>query len=138
MADTKHAIQGYFHVDHRHQVHKGKPFPTHLLCPEKTEDQGWSRSYQNGPTLNGRGLWVGHIGRYVLLDGEWTKRHHILNVPAIFNLPYTEDGNTTKTEQYSLTGLLCHSGNAHQHGHFYAVYAYIVVCTGLWMMVPIT
>lgn len=56
------------------------------------------------------------------LDGEWTKHHQMLNVPTIFNLPYTEDGNTTKTEQYSLIGLLC--GSAHQHGHFYAVFVY--------------
>ena len=52
------------------------------------------------------------------------KRHQILNVPTIFNLPYTEDGNMTKTEQYSLIGLLCHSGNEHQHGHFFAVFVY--------------
>ena len=30
----------------------------------------------------------------------------------------------TKTEQYSLIGLLCHSGEQHKQGHYYAVYVY--------------
>lgn len=47
-------------------------------------------------------------------------------MPSIFNLPITKDGNTTGTEQYSLVGLLCHSGEAHKKGHYFAVYVWIV------------
>lgn len=67
---------------------------------------------------------MAQIGRYKLEGGSWTKYHQVLNVPSIFNLPSTTDGNTMKTEQYSWIGLLCHSRNAHQSGHFYAVFAY--------------
>ena len=35
----------------------------------------------------------------------------------------TLDGNETRTMQYSVIGMLCHSCN-HQHGHFYAVFTY--------------
>lgn len=58
------------------------------------------------------------------MQGKWTKRHRPLQVPSIFNLPYTLDGNTTRTSQFSVVGYLCHSGNEHQHGHFYAVFLY--------------
>lgn len=102
LAQPKQVSTHYFQVDLRQQVHRRKEFPTHLLFP----------------------LWVVQIGRYKLDDGIRTKHHQVLNVPSIFNLPITEDGHTTKTEQYSLLGLLCHSGTAHQSGHFFAVYAY--------------
>ena len=55
---------------------------------------------------------------------EWTKHHRPLQVPSIFQLPVCLDGETTRTEQYSLVGLLCHIGNAHYSGHFYAVYIF--------------
>ena len=54
----------------------------------------------------------------------WTKHHRPLRAPSIFNLPYTLDGHTTRTSQFSVVGYLCHSGNEHQHGHFYAVFLY--------------
>ena len=42
----------------------------------------------------------------------------------MFHLPVCYDGQTTRTEQYSLVGLLCHTGDGHKSGHFYAVFIY--------------
>ena len=111
-------------------MHKRKSFPIHLISPGDQPEQEleqliaqWANQGE-GQVADGRGLWVGQIGRYDLIEGEWTKHHQILNVPTIFNLPYTLDGNETKTEQYSLIGLLCHSGNQHQNGHYFAIFVY--------------
>ena len=130
LAESPRIIPGYYHVDHRQQVHRRKSFPIHLISPGHQPDQEleqWIAEWANlgeGQVADGRGLWVGQIGRYDLCDGEWTKHHQILNVPTIFNIPYTEDGNVTKTEQYSVVGLLCHSGNPRKHGHYFAIFVY--------------
>ena len=83
----------------------------------------WANTAE-GQALDGTGLWVAQIGRYSFTDGEWTKHHQILKVPSVFNLPVTQDGNTTKTEQFSVVGFLCHSGTAHKSGNFYAAFCY--------------
>ena len=130
LASSDKVIKGYYHVDYRQQVHRREAFPIHLLSPWTEHEQEleqliseWANTAE-GQVADGRGLWVGQIGRYELREGEWTKHHQVLNVPTIFNIPYTEDGNMTKTEQYSLIGLLCHSGEQHKQGHYYAVYVY--------------
>ena len=103
LAESARIIPGYYHVDHRQQVHKRKSFPIHLISPGDQPEQEleqliaqWANQGE-GQVADGRGLWVGQIGRYDLIEGEWTKHHQILNVPTIFNLPYTLDGNETKT-----------------------------------------
>ena len=130
IANSDKVIKGYYHVDYRQQVHRRESFPIHLISPWTEHEQEleqliaeWANTAE-GQVADGRGLWVGQIGRYELRDGEWTKHHQILNVPTIFNLPFTEDGNMTKTEQYSLIGLLCHSGEQHKQGHYYAIFVY--------------
>ena len=50
---------------------------------------------------------------------------------SIFNLPVCYDGNTTKTEQYSLVDFLCHTGDGHKSGHFYAIF----ISRGLYWIV---
>ena len=130
LADTNNTISHFFQVDHRQQVHRRAAFPIHLVCPETPEPQDFEQllnvwaNQAEGQVFDGEGLWVGQIGRYRLDKGEWTKHHQILQVPSIFNLPITKDGNTTGTEQYSLIGLLCHSGDACKSGHYFAVYVY--------------
>lgn len=83
----------------------------------------WANTAE-GQVLAGGGLRVAQIGRYTQRRGEWTKRHKILEVPSIFNLPVCYDGQTTGAEQYSLVGLLCHTGDGHKSGHFYAIYVH--------------
>lgn len=130
LAQPSNVILQYHHVDHRQRVHQRREFPTHLIFedlgrPQEFEEliNQWANQAE-GQILDGNGLWVAQIGRYVRHQQEWTKRHQVLNVPSIFNLPITLDGNQTRTERYSLLGLLCHSGTAHKSGHFYAVFAY--------------
>ena len=130
LANSEKVIKGYYHVDYRQQVHRRESFPIHLISQWTEHEQEleqliseWANTAE-GQVADGRGLWVGQIGRYELREGEWTKHHQVLNAPTIFNIPYTEDGNMTKTEQYSLIGLLCHSGEQHKQGHYYAVYVY--------------
>ena len=130
LADTTKTISHFYQVDHRQQVHRRAAFPIHLVCPETPEPQEFEQllnvwaNQAEGQVFDGEGLWVAQIGRYRLDKGEWTKHNQILQVPSIFNLPITKDGNTTGTEQYSLIGLLCHSGDAHKSGHYFAVYVY--------------
>ena len=130
LANTNKTINHYYQVDHRQQVHRREAFPIHLVCPETPEPQEFEQllnvwaNQADGQVFEGEGLWVAQIGRYRMDKGEWTKHHQILQVPSIFNLPITKDGNTTGTEQYSLIGLLCHSGDAHKSGHYFAVYVY--------------
>ena len=83
----------------------------------------WANAAE-GQVFDGQGLWAAQIGRYATVAGEWTKHHRPLLVPSIFNLPTTQDGNETRTTQYSVIGFLCHSGTAHLQGHFYAVFIY--------------
>lgn len=130
MAKPGNVITHHHHVDHRQQVHRRKEFPTPLIfedrgAPQQFEEliNKWANQAE-GQVLDGRGLWVAQVGRYTLVEKEWAKHHQILRVPSIFNLPLTLDGNTTGTEQFSLVGLLCHSGNAHKSGHFFAVFVY--------------
>ena len=118
LASSKKVITQYHHVDHRQEVHLRAAFPTHLIYPENGGEEfetlisTWANTAE-GQVLSGRGLWVAQIGRYTYRQGEWTKHHKTLQVPTIFQLPVCLDGVTTKTEQYSLIGLLCHSGDAH-------------------------
>lgn len=130
LADTRRVIQGYHQVDFRQEVHAYRAFPFHLIFHE---DQGTNELEQliaawanvaGGQVCDGIGLWVAQIGRYRQVDGQWTKHHRALQVPSIFNLPLTLDGQETRTQQFSLIGFLCHSGTAHQEGHFYAVFVY--------------
>ena len=83
----------------------------------------WANTAE-GQVFDGQGLWVAQIGRYMQVNGEWTKHHRALQVPSIFNLPLTLNGQETRTEQFSVIGYLCHSGTAHQQGHFFAVFIY--------------
>ena len=83
----------------------------------------WANTAE-GQVFDGQGLWVAQIGRYRQVNGAWTKHHRELQVPSIFNLPLTMDGNETQTLQFSVIGFLCHSGTAHQEGHFFAVFVY--------------
>ena len=130
LAQPAHVITHHHHVDHRQQVHKRKEFPTHLIFEDRGEPQQFEEliskwaNQAEGQILDGRGLWVAQVGRYTLVDNEWTKHHQVLQIPSIFNLPLTLDGQSTKTEQFSLVGLLCHSGTAHKSGHFFAVFVY--------------
>ena len=129
LASSKKVITQYHHVDHRQEVHLRAAFPTHLIYPEdggeefETLISTWANTAE-GQVLSGRGLWVAQIGRYTHRQGEWTKHHKTLQVPTIFQLPVCLDGVTATTEQYSLIGLLCHSGDAHHSGHFYAIFVY--------------
>ena len=130
LAKPKHVTTHHFHVDHRQTVHRRKEFPNHLIFenqnrPQEFEEliKQWANTAE-GQVLDGTGLWVAQIGRYSFTAGEWTKHHQILNVPSLFNLPVTQDGTSTKTEQFSVVGFLCHSGTAHKSGHFYAVFCY--------------
>ena len=127
LAETKRVIQSYHHVDYRQEVHQCRAFPMHLIFHE---DQGtndleqliatWANTAE-GQVFDGEGLWVAQIGRYRQVNGAWTKHHRDLQVPSIFNLPLTMDGNETKTQQFSVIGFLC---TAHQEGHFFAVFVY--------------
>ena len=97
----------------------------HLILENKRSPQEfeelinqWANTAE-GQALDGAGLWVAQIGRYSFLEGEWTKHHQLLNVPSVFNLPVTFDGNATRTEQYSVVGLLCRSGTVRKSGHFF-------------------
>lgn len=118
LGDSKNVIRQYHHVDFRQEVHLRAAFPTHLIYPEdggeefETLISTWTNT-ADGQVLAGRGLWVAQIGRYAHRHGEWTKHHKALQVPTIFQLPVCLDGETTRTEQYSLIGLPCHSGDAH-------------------------
>lgn len=130
LADSARVIQSYHQVDFRQAVRQKKAFPIHLIYPadhgpEDLENliAEWAKT-QEGQVFDGHGLWVGQIGRYTKANGEWTKHHRPLQVPSIFNLPVTYDGNETRTKQYSVIGYLCHSGNEHQRGHFFAVFMY--------------
>ena len=130
LADSKSVILGHHLVDFNQRVHHRKVFPKHLIFPDQSGSEEleqligeWANT-QEGQVFDGDGLWVAQIGRYRQVDGRWTKHHRPLRVPSIFNLPLTLDGNSTRTKQYSVVGYLCHSGNAHQHGHFYAVFLY--------------
>ena len=130
LAQPQQVITQYYHIDHRQEVHQRKEFPMHLIFEDKGHPQEFEELISNwanqaeGQVLAGRGLWVAQIGRYTFQHLEWTKHHQVLHVPSVFNLPYTLDGNKIQTEQYSLIGLLCHSGTAHKSGHFFAVFAY--------------
>lgn len=130
LANPTQVIVGYHQVDFAQQVHQRKAFPVHLIFPDQQGSDElehiiaeWANT-QEGQVFDGHGLWVAQIGRCTKVQGKWTKHHRPLQVPSIFNLPYTLDGNTTRTSQFSVVGYLCHSGNEHQHGHFYAVFLY--------------
>ena len=129
LAEPQQVITHCYHVDHRQQVHHRREFPTHLIYPEDGPQEfeqlinTWANASE-GQILDGTGLCVGQIGRYKMADGIWTKHHQELQVRSIFNLPVSTDGQSTRTEQYSLIGLLCHSGTEHQSGHFFAILAY--------------
>ena len=130
LAETKNVITHYYQVDYHQQVQWKKAFPVHFLFLNNTASQEFEvlindkANTAEGQVFDGEGLWVAQIGRYTQVDGEWTKHHQPLHIPSIFNLPVTKDGNATTTEQYSLIGLLCHSGTAHKSGHFFAVFIY--------------
>ena len=101
LAQPASVITHHFHVDHRQTVHKRREFPTHLIFENKRSPQEfeelinqWANTAE-GQVLDGTGLWVAQIGRYSFLEGEWTKRHQLLNVPSVFNLPVTYDGKAT-------------------------------------------
>ena len=114
-------------MDYRQEVHLRDAFPTHLIYPEGEEFETLITRWANtaeGQALAGDGLWMVQIGRYTHSKGEWTKHHKPLQVPSIFQLPVCHDGQTTRTEQYSLVGLLCHTGDGHRSGHFFAIYIY--------------
>lgn len=66
--------------------------------------------------------------------GNWTKHHLPLHIPSTFHLPMSCDGVERTTEQYLVIGLLCHVGQEHEQGHFFAVLVYRG-CFGLLMMV---
>ena len=129
LSDSKTVIRHYHHVDHRQEVHLREAFPTHLIFPDNEPPDfeqliaKWANTAE-GQVLAGGGLRVAQIGRYTHHKGEWTKHHKPLEVPSIFNLPVCYDGQTTRTEQYSLVGLLCHTGDGHKSGHFYAIFVY--------------
>ena len=130
IAETETVIQSYHQVDFRQEVKQHRAFPVHLIFhasqgPDDLEHliASWANTAE-GQVFDGQGLWVAQIGRYEQVHGEWTKHHRALQVPSIFNLPITLDGEETRTLQYSLVGLLCHSGTAHQEGHFFAVFIY--------------
>ena len=130
LAHPTKVIMGFYQVDHSQAVHHRKAFPVHLIFPDQAGSEEleqligeWANT-QEGQVFDVQGLWVAQIGRYTKVQGQWTKHHRPLRVPSIFNLPYTLDGNTTRTRQYSIVGYLCHSGTEHQHGHFYAVFIY--------------
>ena len=130
LAESSLIIQSYHQVDFHQQVSKKRAFPVHLIFPSEEGPEElehliaeWANQ-QEGQVFEGSGLWVGQIGRYTKRDGAWTKYHRPLQVPSIFNLPITTDGNSTRTQQFSVIGYLCHSGNEHQHGHFYALFLY--------------
>ena len=130
IAETDHVIQSYRQVDYRQEVQQHKAFPVHLLF-HASQGPGdlehliaeWANTAE-GQVFDGQGLWVAQIGRYEQVQGTWTKHHRALQVPSIFNLPVTLDGEETRMLQYSLIGFLCHSGTAHQEGHFFAVFIY--------------
>ena len=75
LACSDKVIKGYYHVDYRQQVHRRESFPIHLLSPWTEQEQEleqliaeWANTAE-GQVADGRGLWVGQIGRYELRDG---------------------------------------------------------------------
>ena len=128
LAQTEQVIKSYHSVDFGQQVHQRQAFPVHLVFPEKEGPaelehliSEWA-NFQEGQVFDGLGLWVAQVGRYAKVSGEWTKHHRALQVPSIFNLPVTLDSNATGTRQFSVIGYLCHAGNTHNSGHYYAVF----------------
>ena len=130
LAQAEQVIKSYHSVDFAQQVHHRQAFPVHLIFPEKEGPaelehliSEWA-NYQEGQVFDGQGLWVAQVGRYAKVHGEWTKHHRALNVPSIFNLPITLDGDATCTKQFSVIGYLCHAGSSNNSGHYYAVFLY--------------
>ena len=84
----------------------------------------WANQGMGQYLLDDKKLLVCHVTRNTCINGVMTKHQKPFNPYGTFTMPRSLDGFARSTTEFVPAVLICHRGQSHQQGHYFAILIY--------------
>ena len=84
----------------------------------------WANQGMGQYLMDDKKILICHITRNTCADGVMTKHQKPFNPYGTFTMPRSLDGFARTSTEFAPVVLICHRGQSHQHGHYFAILIY--------------
>ena len=84
----------------------------------------WANQGMGQYLLDDKKVLICHVTRNTCIDGVMTKHQKPFNPYGTFTMPRSLDGFSRSSTEFVPAVLICHRGQTHQQGHYFAILVY--------------